>query len=307
MQVSDIDLRLLRVFAAVVEAGGFGAAETSLNIGTSTISIHISDLEKRVGFRLCDRGRSGFRLTERGRLVYEESKRLFTTLDDFTSTLAGMRDTLAGRLVIGSVDCLVTHPSFPVTRAIRRFNRTENAVEFELVVDSRQELERAVLDGRIHAAIGPFIRNISGLKFQRLFTERHTVYCGLNHPLFGLDAQEQKRHDTPPHSVILRTYHHDFDRSRFGVAKARAVVTSMEAMLVLLRSGEYLGYLPAHYAQLWVDRGELWRVPLPRMDYTSEHMLITRRAARDTELLSTFTSLLIAEATAAPVDHISGI
>ncbi|HOM21905.1 MAG TPA: LysR family transcriptional regulator, partial [Ottowia sp.] len=40
-QVSDMDLRLLRVFKAVVECGGMAAAELELNIGTSTVSRHV--------------------------------------------------------------------------------------------------------------------------------------------------------------------------------------------------------------------------------------------------------------------------
>jgi DNA-binding transcriptional LysR family regulator len=48
-QLSDIDLRLLRVFIAVTESGGFAAAEIKLNINRSTISTHISDLEARLG------------------------------------------------------------------------------------------------------------------------------------------------------------------------------------------------------------------------------------------------------------------
>ena len=48
-QVSDLDLRLLRVFRAVVECGGFAAAELELGIGRSTISRHIKDLEARLG------------------------------------------------------------------------------------------------------------------------------------------------------------------------------------------------------------------------------------------------------------------
>jgi hypothetical protein len=35
-QISDMDLRLLRVFKAVVDCGGMAAAELELNIGTST-------------------------------------------------------------------------------------------------------------------------------------------------------------------------------------------------------------------------------------------------------------------------------
>ena len=43
-QIGNTDLRLLRIFKAVVECGGFAAAEVTLNIGRSAISIAISDL-----------------------------------------------------------------------------------------------------------------------------------------------------------------------------------------------------------------------------------------------------------------------
>ena len=95
---------------------------------------------------------------------------------------------------------------------------------------------------------------------------------------------------------MLRAYQEAFDRERFGVTEARALVTGMEAMLVLLRSGAYIGYLPDHYARDWVARGELHRLDPPKRGYTSEHMLITRKAGRETEPLQVFTRLLIAEA-----------
>ena len=65
-RLSDLDLRLLRIFVAVVESGGFSLASARLNVAESTISSHMADLEKRLGMRLCERGRSGFRLTDDG-------------------------------------------------------------------------------------------------------------------------------------------------------------------------------------------------------------------------------------------------
>ena len=47
-QVADYEIRLLKVFKAVVECGGFAAAETELNIGRSTISTHVANLEQRL-------------------------------------------------------------------------------------------------------------------------------------------------------------------------------------------------------------------------------------------------------------------
>ena len=56
-QLSDMDLRLLQVFKSVAECGGMAAAELELNIGTSTVSRHMKDLETRLGLTLCRRGR----------------------------------------------------------------------------------------------------------------------------------------------------------------------------------------------------------------------------------------------------------
>ena len=65
-QISDADIRLLRVFQAVADCGGMTAAELELNISTSTISRHVKDLETRLGLTLCRRGRGGFALTPEG-------------------------------------------------------------------------------------------------------------------------------------------------------------------------------------------------------------------------------------------------
>ncbi|WP_371811937.1 LysR family transcriptional regulator [Ruegeria sp. R13_0] len=59
-------MKLLQVFAHVVEAGGLSPAQYRLNMSLSAVSAAISNLETRLGFRLCDRGRGGFQLTEGG-------------------------------------------------------------------------------------------------------------------------------------------------------------------------------------------------------------------------------------------------
>jgi hypothetical protein len=60
-QVSDFDIRLLRIFRSVVECGGFSAAETVLGIGRSAISQQMSDLEQRLGLRCANAVVPGFR------------------------------------------------------------------------------------------------------------------------------------------------------------------------------------------------------------------------------------------------------
>ena len=85
----DLDLRLIRIFLGVVDAGGVSAAQPTLNMSQSTISTHLSTLEARLGFRLCDRGR-GFRLTPKGKEICRFSRHLLlTTLNDFSVSITG--------------------------------------------------------------------------------------------------------------------------------------------------------------------------------------------------------------------------
>src|SRR5579864_938231 len=75
-QLSDLDLRLIRVFLSVLDAGGVSAAQTALNVSQSTISTQLATLETRLGFRLCERGRAGFRLTPRGEQFAQACRQL---------------------------------------------------------------------------------------------------------------------------------------------------------------------------------------------------------------------------------------
>lgn len=63
----------LRVFLAVAESGGFGAAGRALGIQQSTVTRRIEDLEIRLGAKLCHRRTDGVELTEAGRAIYNHA------------------------------------------------------------------------------------------------------------------------------------------------------------------------------------------------------------------------------------------
>ena len=91
-QLSDADIRLLRVFQAVVNCGGMSAAELELNISTSTISRHVKDLEVRLGLTLCRRGRGGFALTPEGERIHAETRQLLLATESFQIGRASCRE-----------------------------------------------------------------------------------------------------------------------------------------------------------------------------------------------------------------------
>ncbi len=107
-QISDYELKQLKLFKTVVESGGFTSAAAELNISRPTVSNHIASLEARLGMPLCKRGRGGFLLTDEGAVVYEESKQLLAQLDQFRSTLNNLGESPAGQLRIALSDTYST-------------------------------------------------------------------------------------------------------------------------------------------------------------------------------------------------------
>ncbi|NNL99173.1 MAG: LysR family transcriptional regulator, partial [Gammaproteobacteria bacterium] len=117
-QVADVDIRLLRVFRAVAESGGLAAAESELNIGRSTISRHLNDLEARLGVTLCSRGRAGFALTGEGDVIYRAALRLLANIETFRSEVNEVRQQIAGHLTLAFFDKTATNPAAQIGAAI---------------------------------------------------------------------------------------------------------------------------------------------------------------------------------------------
>lgn len=286
--VTDLDLRLLRVFMAVARAGSFTAAQAALNISQSTVSNHMAALEDRLGYRLCQRGRVGFALTEKGRAIFNQAERLFGAIDTFESAAASLKGELAGELHLGLSDNMVTDADSPVVETFRRFSARKHSVFVSLSIKPPHDLQHAVLDGRLHAAIGSFARSVTGLNHQRLYDESNGFYCGRGHPLFAAQATDLPIDCIADYRVVARGYWQLEDMYRLGLRRADATVDEMEALLVLVLSGGYLGFLPDHYAAPWVARGEVRQIFAGRLRHVAHFDVITRKGMAPSPVLNAF-------------------
>ncbi len=291
-RISDIDLRWLYVFMKVVESGGYSAAQADLNIGLATISAHMKSLEDRLGTQLCQRGRAGFALTEEGKLIYEEALLLRSSLERFASVSQSLSAGLGGKLHIGIEDAITAGGSHLVSDAVRQFNQRENSVHISMYVEYRQDLERAILEGKYDVAIGFFNTHYSGIVFTPLYDEEHRVYCGRGHPLFGAQGVHTSQ-DIADSPISVRGFSTIDDCERLGAFNRRATVLDMEAQLTMLISGNYVGYLPSRYAQPWVDSGQLSPIDGPGFSYNSPHGVISRQRNSLTEQARLFLADLL--------------
>ena len=153
-RLSDIDVRLLRHFVTVVEAGGFSLAAARLNVSESTISQQMSDLEARLGMRLCERGRGGFRLTRNGDEVYKATVELLEDMTRFRDRLAVLGSELSGTLNLGVADAIITMAESNLIETIRAYGDKCPDIAINLHMLTPRELERGVIDGRLQLAGG---------------------------------------------------------------------------------------------------------------------------------------------------------
>ncbi|MDF9773086.1 DNA-binding transcriptional LysR family regulator [Pseudomonas baetica] len=184
VNLTDVDLRMLRIFCSIVDAGGFTAAQVPLNTSLSRLSVLVRDLEVRLGYSLCKRGKSGFQLTAEGEETYAAAQELFSNIGHFRQRTAVLSGRHRDLLRIGTVDSLLTLEHSPVPAAIARLRAVQPGVHIDLQVMRPDELEQAVLEERIQAAIGAFHHRLSGLHYQALFEEEQHLYCGSGHPFF---------------------------------------------------------------------------------------------------------------------------
>ncbi|KUJ86179.1 hypothetical protein AVO45_04265 [Ruegeria marisrubri] len=276
MKISGSDIHLLTVFDSVVRNNGFSAAQAELGLSQPTISNHITALEKRLGVKLCQRGRRGFLLTEKGRMVHQISQDLLETLDAHSSELAALKSNLVGRLKVAVVDCVATDQNMKLPEAINRLAETAPAIRLELSVERPQNILSGVASGEYHVALGGFDNRINGLEYEDLYEEHHALFCGKAHPLFELPDEEITQEIAYAHPWVHRGYWSRQRQKTFMQVDADRIAHHIEAQLILILSGSYLGLLPVHHAAIYEASGRLRRLPMTNDDFTSKIQMVTR-------------------------------
>ena len=277
MQVQDVDLKLLKVFDTIVQCGGFAAAQSALNVSGSRISEYMSQLEARIGVRVCERGRSGFRLTEDGVQFHQAARRLLGAIDTFCLESAGLRKQLRGTLRFGVIEATLIDEQSPLLPAIRSFVRVAPKVDLQIVMDTPAGMEQRVLDGSLHLAVGPFQKKVSGLVYRRLYQEEQLLYCASPHPLYSCPAGAKQSEEIRRSRLAARSYLGGNELSLLQIGEAAASVDNVEGRAMLILSGIYVGFLPPHYAKTWEQSGLLRRINPERLRTQLEFKIIWRR------------------------------
>ena len=280
--IAEYDLRLLRIFVAVVEHGGFAAAEKSLGVTRSTISIHMSNLESRMKLTLCLRGRGGFSLTEDGQAVYRAVINLFDSLDDFSLLVGTLGKELSGELVILCAEQLDSARQKKMAEVISQIH--DSAPNLHIVFDSDaiSNIEQALLKDKAHIGIFPGYQQIEGLRYTPLFSEPIYLCCSHQHPFFDRvdnDISDDELATTPAiHPGIDIDLAGKEQLKKLNLAAKSYQFDTRKAMIL---SGKYIGYMAQSFIQSELNQGEIRIIQPSTLTYQFNLSLVFKKTPRE--------------------------
>lgn len=296
---SAMDLKLFKVFRAVVEAGGFTAAQVELNISLAAISKQISDLEIRLGMRLCTRGREKFCLTEQGKIIYDASLDLFMALDNFRDRLGNVRGELLGDLNIAVIDNTVSDPDSPLVDALKALQVKAPKAKVRLNVAPLDEIEQGILKGRFAVGIVPVYSGKDDFQMMPLYDEVSELYCSSNHPFFAMSDESVDEKCLAEAEFVEHAYAvHAGKSTLMSQREVTAVATQVEAVAIMIKTGRYLGYLPVHWARSYVERGEMRSIKRQKFTIATPVKLLYKQQVPRNPLLDVFLEIMQESSTA---------
>jgi len=148
MALANLDIDLLRSFAAVADSGGFTAAAGLVARTQSAVSMQIQRLEEAVGHRLFDRSPRALALTPQGEALLDSARRILALHDETVRKLTAA--PVAGTVRLGVTEYFVPNE---LPALLARFAASHPGVQLEVRMGLSRDLRQELQAGRLDAAL----------------------------------------------------------------------------------------------------------------------------------------------------------
>jgi DNA-binding transcriptional LysR family regulator len=210
-------------------------------------------------------------------VTYQASLELLQQCEAFASTVASSKNELSGRVTIATIDTLVSDPRCGVARVISALKAKGDNIQFDINVCEAREVETSVANGRSIVGLGVSRHHLRGLDYYPLHNETNYLYCGQGHQLFDCKPSHVNKL-LKGAEVITSNYMRDKEVRDDGLNyQNSATAYHDEGIAHLILSGEFIGYLPEHYASYWVDKGVFKSILPQKYSYQIPVMLISSK------------------------------
>jgi len=151
MDKSDVTLERIRTFVRVAERGSLSAVARELQVGQSTITRHLRELEEALGVPLLSRTTRRVTMTDEGARYYANSVQILRLIDQASDEARSARGAPAGTI---RVSCTAAIGVLHISRLIFAFQDRYPDIGIDLsLTDERIDLVREGVD--VALRLGP--------------------------------------------------------------------------------------------------------------------------------------------------------
>jgi LysR family cyn operon transcriptional activator len=174
-----MEIRHLRYFLAVAEAGSFSRAADRLGISQPSVSQQMRDLEAGLRVSLFRRRGKRILLTPAGQIFQEHARAILRHLENFLQDLTSEPGQLRGALHVGVVPILNVALMPPL---LGLFAANHPGISLTVEEISSTEIETAIEEGRMDVGLGFLTRHSPNLRYERLCTDEFALIVSEKHP-----------------------------------------------------------------------------------------------------------------------------
>ena len=156
----------MTIFVKVVENSSFSAAARALNMSASTVTLHVQEIEERLGVRLLNRTTRHVSMTEAGHAYYDSCTRILADIDSAEQAAQELQSKPRGTLRLNAA------PMIPalIAPVVADFTAQHPEVSLEMTVSARMvELVEEGFDLALRIIPIPdsslIIRRLAGFRF----------------------------------------------------------------------------------------------------------------------------------------------
>lgn len=292
-----MNLKQIEVFMAVAECGSFSRAAELTFLTQSTVSQHVSSLEKEFGLKLFDRTGKGALLTEGGKLLHLHAARLTEEARSIPLALNRFRGLEDVVLKIGGSNI---PSSYLLPDCIPPFQQTNPGVRITILQgDSRETLERLKREEVELAVIGSRFDE-DGLCYTDLILDKLSLVVYPGHR--WAKRKTISVEDLSEEVFIFRETGSGTDKTvRAALFKAgvipdqlnvRTFLGSNEAVKQAILSGAGVSFLSMMSIRRECESGQLFMVDVKGLDMSRRIYLVSREGRELSPAAKAFASVL---------------
>ena len=288
-----LEIRHLKLVAAVAESGSITRAGNRLHLTQSALSHQLRDAEEQLGVPLFERRNTRMFLTPAGERLLQAARAVLAELDRAASDIQ-KNDAPAPGLIRISTQCHTAYHWFPPQ--LIRFQKKFPGVEVQLVIEATNNPFEALLDGKLDLAlICDPVRN-RRIRYTPLFEDDVVIVVPPNHPFVRKSCAAPEDFATenillyPPRadSTLLRKV---LEPAGIQPRKVQEVMLT-EVILEMVIGGLGIAALPRWAVGPQLASGALTGVPLQPPGYRWQWSIAQRRANQPPAYLQEFIRLL---------------